>query len=156
MARVWEHSLACQEGEDDSLHQSDALDRAINMGFRAKPETVYAKHFSFVEIVGTGSMFVNVSDGRSEFPSQPLRSDRYLLSACLGKDAHFVAMHVGPVTLWNHFNMAGCKPHLISRCCRAHCSAFSNSWRTASTCLIVCTLWPPLLSSMLKLVFRSL
>ena len=110
MARVWEHSLACQEGEDDSLHQSDALDRAINMGFRAKPETVYAKHFSFVEIVGTGSMFVNVSDGRSEFPSQPLRSDRYLLSACLGKDAHFVAMHVGPVTLWNHFNMAGCSP----------------------------------------------
>src|SRR6266702_2827219 len=39
IARVWEHSLACQEGEDDSLHQADALDGAINMGFRARPET---------------------------------------------------------------------------------------------------------------------
>src|SRR5206468_10459148 len=135
MARVWEHSLACQEGEDDSLHQSDALDRAINMGFRAKPETVYAKHFSFVEIVGTGSMFVNVSDGRSEFPSQPLRSDRYLLSACLGRrtlrgNACRARNSVEP------FQYGWLQPHLISRCCRSHCSACSTSWRTASSCLI--------------------
>jgi len=63
MARVWEHSLAWQGEEDDSLPQSDALDRAINMGFRAKPETcmqnISALWKSFGTEDATGDMSVN-------------------------------------------------------------------------------------------------